>query len=214
MRTALVASAFLLCVAMSSSQGQVYSSNGVGYVNVTLRPGFNLIANPLMQDDNSIGALFENIQGGVPDGLTVYRFDSGGFEIAGYDMFGGWSGGAVTKSTGPGEGVIVYLPGSENRVLTFVGYIPQGEICTEIPHGFSVRSNLIPQTTTLDRLAIPHSPGDVVYTFSNSTKSFQRWELDDPFLPIVTIPVGQAFWLYHNGSATTWCRTFFLNNPQ
>jgi hypothetical protein len=214
MRIGLISSVFLACVATLSARSQVFSSNGVGYVNVTLQPGFNMVSNPLLQEDMSIAALFENFQGGVPDGLTVYRFENGGFEIAGYDMFGGWSGAAATKTTGPGEGVIVYVPGLANRVLTFVGNVPQGEVCTDIPHGYSIKSNLIPQTTTLDRLAIPHSPGDVVYTYSAATRSFKMWELDDPFLPTATIPVGSAFWLYHNGSDTTWCRTFFIANPQ
>src|SRR5438105_1479942 len=62
-----------------SEPAQVFSVNAVGYVNVQLSPGFNAVANPLLAQDNSIGALFKNIQGGVPGGTTIYRYVDGRF---------------------------------------------------------------------------------------------------------------------------------------
>src|SRR5436190_1553482 len=48
------------------ARAQVFSVNGVGYVNFVVKAGFNLVANPLIAQDNSLGSLFKNFQGGVP----------------------------------------------------------------------------------------------------------------------------------------------------
>src|SRR3954469_19847706 len=94
-----------------TSTAQVFDSNGYGYVNVTLVPGFNLVANPLNAADNSIGALFKNMQGGVPDGTTVYKFVNGNFVAAIYfELLGSFEpADAAAETTGPGEGVFLFL---------------------------------------------------------------------------------------------------------
>ena len=212
-------SVLLLALVMTlvAARAQVFSSNGVGYINVTLAPGYNFVANPLLAQDNSIGELFANIQGGVPDGLTVYKLVNGNFVIASYfEMTGTFEpADAAAEITLPGDGVWVYLPSPSDRVLTFVGEIPQGDLCTDIPQGFSIKSNLIPKVDTIHDLNIPHSPNDVAYVWNRTSRDFSVYQFDN--LDIDTSPtlqVAEAFYLYHTGPPTTWCRTFFLNNPQ
>src|SRR3954463_7497868 len=133
MRTkALLLAAAFAAAGVATSMAQVYSVNAVGYVNLTLTPGFTMVSNPLNAADNKIETLFSNFQGGVRDGTTVYQFVNGNFKIANYlEAFGSWSGDAVGQTTLPGEGVFVFLPGptvageAPNKVLTFVGEVPQ-----------------------------------------------------------------------------------------
>jgi len=194
-----------------TSTAQVFDSNGNGYVNVTLVPGFNLVANPLNAPDNSIGALFKNMQGGIPDGTTVYKLINGAFITASYiELTGSFEpADAAAETTGPGEGVFVFLGGSANKVLTFVGQIPQSQICTPLPHGFSIKSNLIPVSQTLDQMRLPISPdGDVVYTYNSVGRNYSATSYI-PFLAAwdsgSSIKIGQAFCLYRTGPNTTWC---------
>ncbi len=56
---ALLCAAALAAGAVSSmAQSNVYSLNIVGYVNVPLVTGFNLIANPLDNGTNDLASLF------------------------------------------------------------------------------------------------------------------------------------------------------------
>jgi hypothetical protein len=79
MRTkALLLAAAFAAAGVATSVAQVYSVNAVGYVNVTLPPGFSLVSNPLNAGtgNNTVSKLFSNIQGGVPGGTRVFIYDS------------------------------------------------------------------------------------------------------------------------------------------
>jgi len=233
MRTkALLLAAAFAAAGVATSMAQVYSVNAVGYVNTTLIPGFNLISNPLNAADNKIETIFSNFQGGVRDGTTVYRFNNGNFQIANYiALLGGWSGDAVGQTTVPGDGVFVYLPPPDtgeaaNKILTFVGEVPQNATSTPVPKGFSIKSSVVPQAVAPDATKntdgsaapIPVTDGNVLYRYLPAQKNYDihnyiallgGW---DPALPVIN--VGEAFYYYNNGSATTWNRTFSVNNPQ
>jgi hypothetical protein len=201
---------------------QVYSVNAVGYVNTTLKPGYNLVSNPLNAADNTIGNLFKNIQGGVPGGTTVFKFVNGSFISARYDdLDNAYSPPSAAAETSlPGDGVYVFLPGSTDKVLTFVGEVPQGNTTTPLPRGFSIKSSVVPQAVKPDALgagSIPAAGGDTLYRYSPVTKGFTSYRFDDldnawtPTLP--TLNVGEAFFYFRAGAATTWNRTFSVNNP-
>ena len=51
-----------------TARSALYSENSVGYVNIVLKPGFNLISNPLKAPDNRIRTLFS----GVPNNTRIY----------------------------------------------------------------------------------------------------------------------------------------------
>jgi hypothetical protein len=233
MRTkALLLAAAFAAAGVATSMAQVYSVNAVGYVNTTLVPGFNLISNPLTAADNTIQTLFNNFQGGPRDGTIIYRFNNGGFENASYDgIFQVWSGSAATETTVPGEGVYVFLPGpigaeAANKVLTFVGEVPQSATSTPLPRGFSIKSSVVPQALSPDNVkntdgssaAIPAADGDILYQWDSIARKYNTFSYDgvfnvwSPSLP--TLKVGEAFFYFRLGAATTWNRTFDVNNPQ
>jgi len=236
MRTkALLLAAAFAAAGVATSMAQVYSVNAVGYVNTTLVPGFNLISNPLNAADNKIETIFSNFQGGPRDGTVVYRFvpASGSFQTASYiELLGSWSGDAVGQTLLPGDGVFVFLPGptgaeAANKVVTFVGEVPQNATSTAIPKGFSIKSSVVPQDVSVDTTKntdgtaapIPATDGDVIYKYNPVTKNYAAnsyiallggWDTS----PLPVIKVGEAFYYFHTGNATTWNRTFSVNNPQ
>jgi uncharacterized membrane protein len=56
---------------------QVYSVNAVGYVNVAVAKGYNLIANPLNnQGGNKVSVLMPT----APNGTTFFKYKGGGYD--------------------------------------------------------------------------------------------------------------------------------------
>lgn len=206
---------------VASSQAQVYSVNAVGYVNVNIDPGFNMVSNPLNAADNSVGALFKNIQGTIPGGLKVFIFNSttGAFSTAQWDDLDQQYIPTTVAATQvpPGNGVFVLNPSSTQLKLTFVGEVPQGQLSNPLPKGFSIKASQVPQDGKPDDLGLPAQGGDKIFRFNKTTKAYNTYTFDDldsvwlPALPV--IPVGEAFFLYRAQSAGTWTRNFSVNNP-
>jgi len=225
---ALLLAAAFAAAGAATSMAQVYSVNAVGYVNTTLKAGFNLVSNPLTAADNTIGKLFLNIQGGVPDGTTVYKFKNGNFLISKYDELDGfYSGSATAETTLPGEGVFVKIPGgTADKTVTFVGEVKQNTTTVSIPPGFSIISSPVPQALKFDAAkntdgttaTFPVTDGDTVFQYDRGTANYKVFKYDSldgfftPALPV--IPVGEAvFYLYRGTSTATWTRQFSVNNP-
>jgi hypothetical protein len=164
----------------------VYSLNIVGYVNVTMAPGFNIVSCPLLTAPdpisgvpNTIGTLFNNssnqIKGAnvfayVPS-LANYANDEASTKLAGTNTNGWEFGGQITVL--PGQGVWFQNPFTSNLVFTFVGQVETG---TNIPNplspGYNLTSSLLPMegdlvTNTLSALgtnAAVLTYGGVTYT--------------------------------------------------
>jgi len=187
---------------------QVFSVNAVGYVNVTLLPGFSIIANPLDTGSNTV----QNILGTPPDGTTVYRFSntSGQYAINSI-LFGNW--GTPGDIINPGEGFFISNPGTTPFTNTFVGTVMQGSLSNSVPAGFSILASQVPQAGQLDTvLGFPATDGDTIYQFTPSNQQyvantflFGSWS---PAAPVIN--VGEGFFV-SKSTAAVWTRTFSVN---
>jgi hypothetical protein len=143
MRTKTLALSALLGLLGSASlmaqSTNVYSVNDVGYINVAIGTGFNMITCPLIASpDNTIGTLFPNGGGGQPtsnqySGWSIFQFNltKNGYNsdtaaakaanTAGH--VNGWTAGGIIPIN-PGQGVWLDNPGAP-RTVTFVGVVPQ-----------------------------------------------------------------------------------------
>jgi hypothetical protein len=191
-------------VVAATAQTPVYSVNVVGYVNVTLVPGFNLIANPLVAQTNTVPELFK----GVPNGTVVYKFDPATGYVANNYNFGKWGQPSMTLM--PGEGVFVKNPTTTNIVITFVGEVMTGALSNAITAGFQILSSQVPQAGQLDTdLKLPVANGESAYLFVNGAYvvhnyNFGKWNK----APVVD--VAQAFF-FKAAAAKTWTRDFNPN---
>jgi hypothetical protein len=211
-------------VASSMAQGTVFSVNAVGYVNTTLKKGFNLVANPLNAGaDNTIGALFK----GLPLGTQVYKFTGTSFQIAVNDDANVATGAyesatpaMLTAQILPGEGLFVKNNTTVDQTVTFVGEVPQGNLSNPIPQGLSIRSSQVPQDGKITTdLKFPGKDGDQIskwdataqrfvgpYTFDSAEGG---WTLvgavNEP-----TVAVGESVFV-RKVAADTWTRTFNVN---
>lgn len=191
----------------SASADTVFSSNVVGYVNLDLVPGWNMIANPLDAGVNTLDAILQ----GVPDGTQVFKFANGAW-VAGstYDeLFETWE---IDYTINPGEGFFINVP--EATTVTFVGEVKAGSHSVALPAGWSMAASPTPVAGTLDEIGLVApavEDGDGVFAWNSAAQSyfagnsydelFETWEFDQ------TVAVGEAF-LINKSSATTWTRTF------
>jgi hypothetical protein len=213
MRTkTLLLTAALGLAGAATTMAQVYSVNAVGYVNVTMKGGFNMVANPLDAGagNNTVSKLFP---ANSPAGLTVYKFGATGFDINTYDPdLGGWTDPNATLT--PGEGAFVLVPGTGTFTVTFVGEVMQGHLVTDLPQGFSIRSSKVPQSGPLaGTLGFPIAAGDTIYRYDASSgysiyafdPDLGGWAPEEP-----SPAVGEAFWVAAL-NAKQWVRDFNVN---
>jgi hypothetical protein len=207
MRTkALFVAAATGLAAISTSFAQVYSVNVVGYVNVELQPGFNLVANPLSTTSNTIADLIPGV-----DGMSVFKYVDGAYESANYlELLGGWDDPTITLD--PGEGAFISLPGDQNVTITFVGEVMEGQLSNPLPAGLSMKSSMVPQAGTLSALGYVAQDGDTVYKYSAAQQGYitaNYLELlggwDTGLEP--TLEVGEAMFL-SKAAASSWDRDF------
>jgi hypothetical protein len=163
------------------AQTNVYSLNAVGYINVAITPGFNMISCPLIETpDNTIGTVLNNANSNY-NGVAVYFW----FPTAtppGYSedtaliggKFGttnanGWTSGG-TNLAAPGVGFWFDSPVS--NTITFVGTVPTGPITNHIVPGFNLVGSVVPMSGDVVSNSISaltnYTIGDVVYTYNAS----------------------------------------------
>ena len=200
----LLAGLVTLAGAFASQAQTVYSVNAVGFVNVSLQPGFSLISNPLQGSDNKITTLFANV---ATDGMVIYKFNTVAGNFVANNYFGGWSDTAMTLS--PGEGAFVFNPNGTAATITFTGEVLQGTLSTTLGAGFSLVGSKVPQAGQLDTLmGLPIVDGDIIYRFQNGSyiahNYFGGWNTPP------TVQVAEGFFVFKSASAN-WTRTFSVS---
>jgi hypothetical protein len=201
----LLAAGLLMAATAASSVAQtVYSVNAVGFVNVTIPPGFSIVCNPLEGAVNTAPALFPS----VPIGTTLYKFSSGGFSLNTFG-FSGW--GSTTETYVPGEGFFVKNPTATAYTNTFVGNVKQGTLTTPVSSGFSLVGSQVPQSgLVVTDLQAPVAQFETVYRYDGAgyqpyVLGFSGWNPSEP-----TLNVGEGFFIKKN-SPGNWTRVFSVN---
>ncbi len=122
------------------SPAAVISSNIIGYIKLSLQPGFSLVANQL--DDGNANILSE-IMPSFPTNGVVAAAISGTNWITSTNIDGFWSPTDFVLSLG--GGLRIFNPGDQDLAETLVGEIPEGVLKHFIPAGRSIRSSFIPR---------------------------------------------------------------------
>ena len=209
-KTLLLSAAVGVAGLVAASAQTVYSVNAVGYVNLDLKAGFNMIGNPLDTGTDNL----DDILPTVPDESTIYFFRNGGWTVSAQYFNGvGWF--ADPMPTWPaGEGAM--LQSTADATITFVGEVRQGSLSTPIGSGVSLVTSQVPQAGTLDELGVPGSDTDVAYTWDVNSQGYAAageyfagvgWFAD----PAPTIGVAEGF-IVIAANSLSWDRTFSVNN--
>src|SRR5690349_15762138 len=117
-KTLLLTAALAAAGAASAMAQNVYSVNAVGYANVALKKGFNMVANPFVVADSTIETLIPT----APDQTAVYPYDNGNYSGP-FTYYGPpdnlWdpAGGQITFGHG------AFINASSAFTITFVGEV-------------------------------------------------------------------------------------------
>jgi len=208
----------------------VYSLNAVGYINVTVQPGFNIVSSPLISVDtagntNAISNILNNATG------TYKKWQFWGFTGGVYSEAVGnateWVQGTASSALtlAPGSAAWLYNPGANPSNITFVGTVPSGTLVnTLVSNSFNLVSSILPTS------------GDIVtnplMAFTTGTKKDQMWEYvpgvagaagkyteaiyttkwtggTDPTGDPVQPTIGSGFWYLNNQSTNNnWVENF------
>lgn len=167
----LLASAAVMALGLASSNAQVYSANVVGYVQVPLVSGFNLVANPLDLDGTGTNNTVQTAFGTQLPTATLYAMSGGTFApAAGYSAKNGWTGAtnSVNPSMNPGGGVFVSV--ATSATVTFVGNVHQGSLSAPYGTGYNLVSSPTPISGLMQHQLNFIPPGSVtVLPYVNGT---------------------------------------------
>ena len=152
----------------------------VGYINILLRPGFNLISIPLKMPNSEIAEVF-GAGHDLPDGLTIYIMENGQFYGTTYSASAGqFEPSTIARKTiPPGRAFFVYNPLQSQLTLAFAGEIPTGQLTNSLPDGFSAVAPMIPRSGTLSAHGFPTAPRDVIYFWDATNQVFRGSTFDD-----------------------------------
>jgi hypothetical protein len=230
-KTLLLTAVLGIASAAASMAQAVYSVNVVGYVNLTMKRGFNLVANQLdATPDNKLSSVLPS----VPNGSQALKFVNNNYTRDDFSIAdGGWIDAETlepsVRTVSPGEGFFYYNPTAGDLTVTTVGQVRTGNGLS-VPlagNGFSLISGITPQDLTLNNTPPNTFPvvAGVQYLSHNATSQDYNVRLDydatdgwvnsetlDPVAaPVIT--VGQGVFTYNPGAATSWTRNFNPNNP-
>ena len=231
MRTkTLLLTAAVFATGLSASMAQVYSVNAVGYVNVPVLPGYNLIANPLNGTNNSINTVIPKAN----DSSFCYIWNEGSqifnqaltFFDFGVSPDTGWYSGdnLATDVLKPGKAFFIVNPGSQ-ATLTFVGEVPQGNLTNGIVAGNGFYSHIVPQKIGLTASGFPGNDSMFLYFFNPTNQQYRQaltyfdfgaspdtgWYDGDTQVDPAP-EVAQGFLINNPSSPRSWVRSFSVNN--
>jgi hypothetical protein len=197
---ALLIAAAALAAGVMSSQAQVYSQNIVGYINVPLQPGYNLVANQLDLDGTGTNnSIYTTVGTNLPNLTKVLVWTGSGYATTIWSAgTGKWTLNSqlVTNGVNPGKGFFVQIPGSVATNVTFVGNVITGTNTYPIAAGYQIVSPSGPVAGTLDTTngyTPSHLDKILVWTgsgYATHIWSGTAWTSGDPQLA-----VGQAVFL-------------------
>ncbi len=201
---------------VTAGMPQAQQDEAVGFINLVLLPGYNLVANQLNgAPDNLLTTIFTHL----PAETQVLRFNNGvnNYEL---EIFTGndWikaDGSPGTLSANPGAGAFVFNPDSEDVVLTLVGSVPEGpNLSISLPSGFSMISFVLPRAVSLSvENGFPQIPGSQVIFWDPITQNYEEpifnegtmWiRADGTEIPAPTVAVGQGFFFFNPGPPARW----------
>jgi hypothetical protein len=189
-KTALLTATLVAAgVASSMAQSNVYSVNIVGYVNLTVTPGYNLISLPIQNADptSSINSVLTNSSYNgsyVPAsaGTAVFTWNGHGFN---QPMYAGGDGNwydqtGVTLQTNPlvpGQGFFLQMPSTNvqigngetpktNLTFTLVGSVLTGTNSYPVTAGYNFYGNFLPISGNLCTNGFPVVDNSAYYTYN------------------------------------------------
>jgi hypothetical protein len=203
----------------------VYSINVVGYVTLTMRPGYNLVANQLITGTpaNNLNAVLPT----VAEESQVLKFVSANYTSDIY-LGGAWlnstTGDPSATTVSPGEGFFFLNTAAGNQTVTLVGEVKTGSSTVTMNPGYSLVASAVPQEISLLPVNGFNPVEEMQYlTFNAAVQNYDTAliNLGGAWLNSITgdpadarPAVGQGFFILNpSASNNLWTRNFNPNTP-
>jgi hypothetical protein len=166
-------------VSLMAQSTNVYSLNAVGYVTVSIPPGYSILSCPLIASpDNTLNTIL-NASNGAFSGLKFYGWNlsAASYYPSASATATKWAAGGGTNTLNPGQAAFVFNPDTTNMTATFVGTVPSGSLTNYIaagPNIYTLTASILPVSgvlTNTGNAALGFSvqtPHDVFYTFNDT----------------------------------------------
>jgi len=217
-KTLLIAAAALAAGVMHS-QAQVYSQNIVGYINVPINTGYNMIANQLDLDGTGTNNTVISVLGtnSLPAGSAVLTWTGTNFITDSFSVPRGKTQAVWASTTTPlsiGQGFFVVNPGPPTNIVE-VGNVFTGTNVNPFlaSAGYSAVGSVSPVAGDLiTNLDYTPSVGDAVELFNNSATNYTTYNYSIPrgktqavWAPgVPQISVAQGFFITTTNRAPVW----------
>jgi hypothetical protein len=227
-KTLLLTAALGVASVATSMAQAVYSINVVGYVTLTVRPGFNMIANQLDAGSGATLNSLNSVLPGAPLEAQILTFANNNYTLDvsdGTSWIDGNTGDPSVTKIAPGTGFFYYNPAAAPAPLTFVGEVKTGNgLTVTYPSGFSLKSTITPQELSLSAAnGFPQVLEMQYLTFNAATQNYDEllvndgtgWINGSTGDPADARPaVGQGYFIYNpTGGNLAWTRNFNPNTP-
>jgi len=233
MRTkTLLLAAVLSAAGIASSLAQVYSVNVVGYINLTISPGLNLITAQLKGTNQNVNTILGSTTPVLPANSLLFTWDPAGQRFANAQIAGGdnkWydptSGAESTTTISPGQGFFINNVGSAAVTMTLVGEVPTGATAVSVVNGLGFYGDPAPVSQNIVTNGFPVGDNDLLFTWNVAGQTYnnaligagptpgpQGWyDATSGTLAVVAPAVGQGFVVNRTSGATvSWNRNFII----
>lgn len=203
---------------------QVYSQNIVGYINISLAPGLNLITAQLKGTNNNITTVVGSTSPVMADNSSLYKWNPAGQTFASGQVYSGgvWydpsSGNPSTTTVDPGQGFFIDNAGTATT-LTIVGDVPLGTNNVAVNAATGFYGDPVPVAQDIATNGFPIIDNAALYTWNNTQRKYNpgliggagtpgAWYDASTGNPVVVAPaVGQGF-VVNSPATGTWKRVF------
>ena len=202
-----------------AGQSGYFCSQAIGFINLTLPPGTNLIANQFYQvndadyPQNTANWLLDFVGNNyLPDGTEILKWNGQGFDTITYNPFlEGWSpNGDITLLPGGA----VFITNATELTIPFAGLVLQGLSSNPISAGTNYVSSIVPRAGLITS-NLQYNPNNhdkvLLWTGSNySTNIYTTnsgWSGGEPI-----IGLGQGFVLVAS-QTNVWVQSFSACQP-
>jgi hypothetical protein len=233
MRTkTLLLAAVLSAAGIASSLAQaVYSVNVVGYINLNLSPGLNLITAQLKGTNQNVNTILGSTTPVLAANSLLFTWNATGQKFDNAQIAGGdnkWydpvTGTESTTTVNPGQAFFINNVGAA-VTMTLVGEVPTFPVTVSVVNGLGFYGDPAPVSQNIVTNGFPVGDNDLLFTWNPTGQTYNNALIGagpspgptgwyDPVsgtLTTVAPAVGQGFVVNRvSGATTTWNRTFTI----
>ncbi len=223
----LLLTAVLSAAGIASSLAQVYSVNVVGYINVDVAPGLNLVTAQLTGTNNNVNTVLAVTTPVMSDNSLLFTWNSAGQTFNNAQIYGSgqWydpnTSALSTNTINPGDAVFINNAGTAVKLLV-VGQVPTGSLPVTVSQNLGLYADPAPVSQNIATNGFPIDDNDLLYTWNVAGQTYNNaligggpgsggpaWFDPNTGTPVNYAPaVGEGFVVNRVGATATWNRSF------